>query len=181
VTTQYILGDVKVSEHERKHWASGSKDAEEVREILKAVSEFIEGLKEPIKEFLDMMMSSLDGKKLGEEVAKFYRELKESGMPEDMAKDMVKEFFRKRLESAPSLEGLVEALKQGMGRIHRRPERSMMVREGIRSVEEIDEYIKLLEEVGRLKPEKEESVRRIISILKNIKESMKKEEEKEEE
>jgi len=180
VTTQYILGDVKVGEHERKQWASGSKDAEEVREILKAVSEFIEGLKEPIKEFLDMMLSSLDGKKLGEEVAKFYRELKESGMPEDMAKDMVKEFFKKRLESAPSLGSLIETLKQAMSKPHRRPDISMIMRGGIKDVKEIDEYIKLLEEVGKIRPEKEENIKRIISILKNIKERKEKEEEKKE-
>ena len=165
-----------VSEHGKEvvRKEGRSEDAEEVREILEAVSEFIGSLKEPIKELLDTMMASLDGKKLGEEVAKFYRELKESGMPEDVIEGMVKEFFRKKLEAAPNLGSLMEALRSAIGKPHKRFG-GVAFRVG-----DVDEKIKLLEELKELKPEKKEEIDKVIRMLRSIMERREEEEKKEE-
>ncbi len=96
---------------EKEEWR---EDVEELQEVLKAVSQFISDLKEPIKDIITMLMNALDGKKLGEDVAQFYRRLIDSGVPEDMARDLTKEFFQKKLESAPKLSSLVEMLSKAM-------------------------------------------------------------------
>ncbi len=173
VIAQYILRVKHVSGHgeESERRGGRSEDAEEVKEILKAVSEFIGSLKEPIKELLDTMMSSLDGKKLGEEVAKFYSELKESGMPEDMIEEMVRGFFRKKLEAAPNLGSLVEALKSAVSKPHKWYGGPAL------RVENIEEKIKLLEELKELKPEKKEDIDKVIRLLRGIAERTRKKEE----
>ncbi len=93
---------------------SEESEVEELREVLKAVSQFVSDLKEPIKEIIAMLMNALDGKKLGEEVAQFYRKLVDSGVPEDMARELTKEFFQKKLESAPKLSSLIDMLSNVM-------------------------------------------------------------------
>jgi len=82
--------------------SSGSpgSDVAELREVLRAISEFLKELREPIKDLLSALTSALDGGKLGEDVAKFYRSLKESGLPEEVAIEMTKQYFRERLEAA---------------------------------------------------------------------------------
>lgn len=92
----------------------GEEEIKEIKELLNAISEFIAGLKKPLKEYLDMIMESLKGDKLGEDVASFYKKLKESGVPENLAADMAKEYLRKRLEAIPSLKGFFDAVQKSM-------------------------------------------------------------------
>ena len=161
-----------MSERENEHeLRKGSEEAEEVREILKAVSEFIESLKQPIKEFIDMMMSSLDGQKLGEDVAKFYKELKSSGVPDELAKEMVKEFFRKRLESAPDMRGFIDALRGAMSKPQKWTKGFVRIDSSA-----VDEAVKLLKELKELKPEKAEEIDKIIVVLGKLGEKRKEEE-----
>jgi hypothetical protein len=89
------VGVVTASGAQRR---GGRSDVEELREVLRSVSEFVRDLEEPIERLLNTLMSALDGSKLGEEVAAFYRKLRESGVPEDMAAEMTREYFRARIE-----------------------------------------------------------------------------------
>ncbi len=120
---------VNTVRNDREHQIhiQASTDEEQVRGILRAVSEFIIDLKEPLKEMLDAMVNVLEGKKLGEEVAVFYKKLKEAGMPEDMVREMTKEFLEKKLETAPSVGSLISKLQNVIEEIEvtrkRRPER----------------------------------------------------------
>ncbi len=120
---------VNTVRNDREHQIhiQASTDEEQVRGILRAVSEFIIDLKEPLKEMLDAMVNVLEGKKLGEEVAVFYKKLKEAGMPEDMVREMTKEFLEKKLETAPSVGSLISKLQDVIEEIEvtrkRRPER----------------------------------------------------------
>ncbi len=89
-------------------------DVEEIRRILEAVSEFLSNLKQPIKEMLDVMTSSLDGDRIGRDVVSFYSKLKESGVSEELASDMTREYLRRRLEVVPSIQDFLEtATKHG--------------------------------------------------------------------
>lgn len=99
------------NDREHQIHIQASTDEEQIRGILRAVSEFIIDLKEPLKEMLDAMVNVLEGKKLGEEVAVFYKKLKEAGMPEDMVREMTKEFLEKKLETAPSVGSLLSKLQ----------------------------------------------------------------------
>ncbi len=76
-----------------------SDDIEELRGVLKAISDFLKDIEEPISKLLSSMMKALDGAKLGEEVAAFYKSLKEAGMPEDAAMQLTRDYFKARLES----------------------------------------------------------------------------------
>ena len=75
-------------------WEEGTEgDVEELREVLSAVSEFLDKLPELVKKVLDALYSKDLGERVGDSVATFYRKLKESGMPEDMVNKMTMEFF----------------------------------------------------------------------------------------
>ena len=103
--------DIKKEAYEAAHEVedivkeSGSKEvsvggAENVSEILKAVSEFLKSLEGPITKLLDTFLSTLNGEKLGSDVASFYAKLKESGMPDEVAVEMTREYFEKRTSIA---------------------------------------------------------------------------------
>lgn len=154
-------------ENEHKPRKDGG-NTEELREILGAVTEFIAGLKEPVKELLDTLAQSLNGEKLGREVASFYKQLVDSGIPEDMAKEMTKEYFRKRLESAPNLGSLMEMLGGGL----RGPTTAVVAGSP-------KEAVKQLEALKKAFPEKADQIEKAIKALKALQEE--EEEEKEEE
>ncbi|MCE4611926.1 MAG: hypothetical protein F7B17_08150 [Desulfurococcales archaeon] len=90
--------EVEVEVGEEKDRRSRS-EVEELKEVLDVVSKFLKDLTEPIDRIMKTMLSAMDGSKLGEEVAAFYRKLKESGMPEEMASEMTREYFKARVQS----------------------------------------------------------------------------------
>ncbi len=90
--------EVEVEVGEEKARRSRS-EVEELKEVLDVVSKFLKDLTEPIDRIMKTMLSAMDGSKLGEEVAAFYRKLKESGMPEEMASEMTREYFKARVQS----------------------------------------------------------------------------------
>ncbi len=156
-------------EHEHKpRNEDEKKDVEELKEVLGAITEFIASLKQPIKELLDTMAQSLNGEKLGKEVASFYKQLVDSGIPEDMAKEMTKEYFRKRLESAPNLGSLMNMLKGGF----KGPTKVMIA-------DSPKDAVKQLEALKEAYPEKADKIEKAIKVLKALQEE--EEEEKEEE
>jgi hypothetical protein len=81
--------------------------ASELKEVLGAISEFLSGLSGPLERLIDTFLRAVDGKKLGADVAAFYESLREAGMPEDLAAQMTKEYFEKRL-TAFDIAKLVE-------------------------------------------------------------------------
>lgn len=71
-------------------------EGRDVAEILKAVGEFLKSLEEPLMKLLQLFLDTMNGEKLGKDVAVFYAQLRDSGMPEDVAVQMTKEYFEKR-------------------------------------------------------------------------------------
>jgi len=100
-------------------------DAEELREILTTVTPFLENLftwlRTGLKEVLSFIQASYDGKKLGEDIAQFYQALKSQGLPDDMIKEMVKEYYEKRLSSLPDWGSIVNKIMQGLSSFTERP------------------------------------------------------------
>jgi hypothetical protein len=93
--------------------ASGSEEAEggggrggaayeaaDLRAVLEAVGDFLDRLRGPLRELVSIMLTVMDGAQLGEDVANFYRRLKDSGMPDDVALEMTRQYFRERLQAA---------------------------------------------------------------------------------
>lgn len=65
-------------------------EAEELKEILSTVSTEIPGL---IKNIIASVFSEEAGRSMGKAAAAFYEELKESGMPEDVALKMTQDYM----------------------------------------------------------------------------------------
>jgi hypothetical protein len=68
----------------------GSEDAEEVREILGVVSAQVPAL---IKGIIGSVFSEEAGKDMGKAAGAFYKELKESGIPDDVAVEMTQNYI----------------------------------------------------------------------------------------
>ncbi|MEB2835958.1 MAG: hypothetical protein GSR80_001041 [Desulfurococcales archaeon] len=82
-------------------------DVRELKEILSALSEFLKGLSEPLEKLIDTILKIADGRRVGEEVAAFYSSLKGAGVPEEVAVEMTREYFHKRI-AALDLAKLLE-------------------------------------------------------------------------
>lgn len=67
-----------------------AEEAEEVREILSAVSTEIPAL---IKSIVSAVFSEEAGRNMGRGAAAFYKELKDSGMPDDVAVKMTEDYI----------------------------------------------------------------------------------------
>jgi hypothetical protein len=70
---------------------SPKEEAEEVKEILSAVSTQVPAL---IKSVLASVFSEEAGRSMGKAAAAYYKELKESGMPEDVAVKMTEDYMK---------------------------------------------------------------------------------------
>ncbi|MEM3948344.1 MAG: hypothetical protein QXM76_01980 [Zestosphaera sp.] len=97
-----------------------SHDAEELREVLKAVSEFLKDIKEPLGELLKTMIESVSGEKLAREVSTFYKSLVENGLDPQTAKEWTEKFLDERLKSLPSLSFLKDLMSERPRTVARR-------------------------------------------------------------
>jgi hypothetical protein len=88
-----------------------------LRLVLRSVTEFVKDIKEPLKELFKALAETLEGGKIGKDVAEFYENLKKSDVPEDMAKEMTMEYFKKRMEISNILTSIPSLLggKKGVG------------------------------------------------------------------
>ncbi len=69
---------------------SAAREAEEVREILGAVSTQVPAL---IKSIINSVFSEEAGRNMGKAAAAFYKELKDSGMPDSVAVKMTEDYI----------------------------------------------------------------------------------------
>lgn len=90
VQPEYVGGENVMSEKEEKKKTS-VEDAEEIKQILGAVSTEVPAL---IKSILASVFSEEAGRNLGKAAAAFYKELKDGGMPENVAVKMTEDYMR---------------------------------------------------------------------------------------
>jgi hypothetical protein len=69
---------------------TAAEEAEEVRQILSAVSTEVPAL---IKSIIGAVFSEEAGRNMGRAAAAFYKELKESGIPDDVAVKMTEDYI----------------------------------------------------------------------------------------
>ena len=86
------------------------KEAEEVKEILGVVSKEIPAL---IKGIIGSVFSEEAGKDMGRAAAAFYKELKEGGMPEEIAVRMTENYVGVFTSLGDVLKGAVSGRKSG--------------------------------------------------------------------
>jgi len=81
---------MEMIDEEKKHRRRGMEDAEEVKEILEAVSKEVPTL---IKSIIGAVFSEEAGRDMGKAAGAFYKELKESGMPDETAVRMTENYI----------------------------------------------------------------------------------------
>ena len=77
-------------DEEKKHRKRGMEDAEEVEAILGVVSKEVPAL---IKGIISSVFSEEAGRDMGKAAGAFYKELKESGMPDEIAVKMTENYI----------------------------------------------------------------------------------------
>lgn len=91
----------------------GSKrDAEEVKEILSVVSTEVPGM---IKSILASVFSEEAGRSMGKAAAAYYKELKDGGLPEQVAIKMTEDYMRTFTSLGDMLRGIGRGKKHGSG------------------------------------------------------------------
>ena len=85
-------------------------NAEEVKEILGAVSTQVPAL---IKSLLASVFSEEAGRSMGKAAAAYYKELKESGMPEAVTVKMTEEYMRTFTSLGSMLQSIGKGGKHG--------------------------------------------------------------------
>jgi len=82
-------------EHEKKK-KSKSSDADELREVAEVLPELLGALNESIPKLISGLIGSVYGPesagRVAEGIGKFYKNLTQEGIPEDVALDMTKKF-----------------------------------------------------------------------------------------
>jgi len=81
---------METSEEEKEHKKRGMEDAEEVKAILGVLSKEAPAL---IKSIIGSVFSEEAGRDMGKAAGAFYKELKESGMPDETAVRMTENYI----------------------------------------------------------------------------------------
>jgi len=114
-------------------------DANEVKEILGVVSTEVPGL---IKSIIASVFSEEAGKSMGKAAAAFYRELKEGGMPDDVAVKMTEDYISVFTSLGDVMKGVGvgRKVKLGVGKeVERRVEQKLAEKQREEDEEEEDE------------------------------------------
>ena len=89
---------------------SAKEEAEEVKEILSAVSTQVPAL---IKSVLASVFSEEAGRSMGKAAAAYYKELKESGMPGDVAVKMTEDYMKTFTSLGSLLQNIGSSRRHG--------------------------------------------------------------------
>ncbi len=89
VQPEYVGGENAMSEREEKK-KTAAEEAEEVKQILSAVSTEVPAL---IKSIIGSVFSEEAGRNMGKAAAAFYKELKDGGMPDNVAVKMTEDYM----------------------------------------------------------------------------------------
>jgi hypothetical protein len=107
---------------------TAAEEAEEVRQILSAVSTEVPAL---IKSIISAVFSEEAGRNMGRAAAAFYKELKESGIPDDVAVKMTEDYI-----------GVFTSLGDILKRVGKKGKVLLSTREGEEIGKEIGKLIK---------------------------------------
>jgi len=96
-----------------RSWEDEEDDWEDIAKlsaVLDSIVEFIDKLEAPLSKLVKTLLGQLNGEELGREIAAFYKQLVDSGMPEDLAAELTRDLFRKKTSLGDLLGSI---LKQG--------------------------------------------------------------------
>ncbi len=93
-----------------EEWRS---EVEALREVLNALTDFLKELGPLLSKLVKDIMDSMNGERVGENVAAFYRKLRESGMPEEMIAELTRKYCENLLVAGKLLEKVAKGLGGG--------------------------------------------------------------------
>jgi len=106
-----------MSEHREHFLESGPRDADELKEVLAAVSEGLKDLAGVIpgliKNTLAAIYSEESAKEQARAVATYYKTLRESGMPEEMVQNLVLDYVVSYRDIVNIIQSAVEGKRRG--------------------------------------------------------------------
>jgi len=105
-----------MSEVEKERRRERVSDVEELRDVLTAVADFLKEIREPIEGLLESLLGSLRGDKLGEDVANFYKRLKEAGMSDDEVRDFTRRYLEQRLMVGDLISKFISLMERHAGK-----------------------------------------------------------------
>ena len=91
------------------------EDVRELREVFAAIAKFLDDLKNMVKDFADERLRVLEGGELGRRIGEYYRNLRDSGLPEEEVVSMTREYARALLQTVPSLGDIVRGVSFSPG------------------------------------------------------------------
>lgn len=90
------------------------KDIIELKAVLDIVTPFLEKLGGILKDVLGTILEQfnkfMDGKKLGEDIGSFYNALKSMGLPDEDIKEMVRDYYKRRMDAVPPISELLRQI-----------------------------------------------------------------------
>lgn len=92
------------------------EDVAELREVLNVITEFIDKLPKLLNELISALYAADLGEKLGKSVGEYYKKLKESGVPEEVAIRLTEIYAKETQTPMKLLSELIGGLggKRGM-------------------------------------------------------------------
>lgn len=105
---------------------SGKSWSEEVKEVVTAATPMVEKtlslIGDMLSKFLTKYMETMDGKKIGENVAALYKSLKEAGMPEELIRKTISEYITQitTMSSTTVLSSIANLFEEFLGRRKRK-------------------------------------------------------------
>ncbi|MEM3615287.1 MAG: hypothetical protein QXX09_01400 [Candidatus Methanomethylicia archaeon] len=92
------------------------EDVAELREVLNVITEFIDKLPKLLNELISALYAADLGEKLGRSVGEYYKRLKESGVPEEVAIRLTEIYAKETQTPMKLLSELIGGLsgKRGM-------------------------------------------------------------------
>jgi dissimilatory sulfite reductase (desulfoviridin) alpha/beta subunit len=92
-----------------------SEDVAELREVLNVISEFIDKLPKILNELISALYAADIGEKLGKSVGEYYKKLKESGIPDDVAIKLTEAYAKEAQTPMKILGELISRFGGGRG------------------------------------------------------------------
>jgi hypothetical protein len=92
-----------------------SEDVAELREVLNVISEFIDKLPKILNELISALYAADIGEKLGKSVGEYYKKLKESGIPDDIAIKLTEAYAKEAQTPMKILGELISRFSGGKG------------------------------------------------------------------
>jgi intergrase/recombinase len=92
-----------------------SEDVAELREVLNVISEFIDKLPKILNELISALYAADIGEKLGKSVGEYYKKLKESGIPDDVAIKLTEAYAKEAQTPMKILGELISRFSGGRG------------------------------------------------------------------